>query len=133
MAHYTLTDASFVATRARGTAITSMSAWIANFMIAQVTPIAFNRIHWKYYLVFAIGGYTNALTVWALFPETKVGDSCSIHAYTLTHSSNVTQGRKLEEMDDLFKHAGWFVPTQDYATISATQRENELRAGESKA
>ncbi|KAG8746688.1 hypothetical protein FRC10_003992 [Ceratobasidium sp. 414] len=97
------------ATRARGTAITSMAAWIANFMIAQVTPIAFNHIHWRYYLVFAICGYTNALTVWALFPETK--------------------GRKLEEMDDLFKHAGWFVPTQNYAVLSATQRENELRAG----
>lgn len=97
------------ATRARGTAITSMAAWIANFMIAQVTPIAFNNIHWRYYLVFAICGYTNAITVWALFPETK--------------------GRKLEEMDDLFKHAGWFVPTQNYVTISATQRENELRAG----
>ncbi|KAG9104176.1 hypothetical protein FRC06_004813 [Ceratobasidium sp. 370] len=97
------------ATRARATAITSMAAWIANFMIAQVTPIAFNHIHWRYYLVFAICGYTNAVTVWALFPETK--------------------GRKLEEMDDLFKHTSWFVPTQNYAILSATQRENELRAG----
>ncbi|QRV86298.1 Sugar (and other) transporter [Ceratobasidium sp. AG-Ba] len=97
------------ATRARGTAITSMAAWIANFMIAQVTPIAFNHIHWRYYLVFAICGYTNALTVWALFPETK--------------------GRKLEEMDDLFKHTGWFVPTQNYTILSPTQREDELRVG----
>lgn len=52
-------------------------------------------------------------------------------AYMLTNTEDVTQGRKLEEMDDLFKHAGWFVPTQNYEVISATQRENELRAGKS--
>ncbi|KAF8758583.1 General substrate transporter [Rhizoctonia solani] len=63
------------ATRARGTAITSMAAWIANFMIAQVTPHAFSNIGWKYYLVFAICGYTNALTFWALFPKPRVGNS----------------------------------------------------------
>ncbi|KEP53333.1 MFS sugar transporter [Rhizoctonia solani 123E] len=97
------------ATRARGTAITSMAAWIANFMIAQVTPIAFHNIGWKYYLVFAICGYTNALTFWAFFPETK--------------------GRKLEEMDEFFKHSDWFVPTAKFTPISATQRENEMRAG----
>ncbi|GAB1517462.1 hypothetical protein RhiTH_000510 [Rhizoctonia solani] len=97
------------ATRARGTAITSMAAWIANFMIAQVTPHAFSNIGWKYYLVFAICGYTNALTFWALFPETK--------------------GRKLEEMDDFFQHSSWFVPTAKFTPVSATQRENEMRAG----
>ncbi|CAE7199104.1 unnamed protein product [Rhizoctonia solani] len=97
------------ATRARGTAITSMAAWIANFMIAQVTPIAFHNIGWKYYLVFAICGYTNALTFWAFFPETK--------------------GRKLEEMDEFFKHSGWFVPTAKFTPVSATQRENEMREG----
>lgn len=68
--------------RARGTAITSMAAWISNFMIAQVTPIAFRQIGWKYYLVFAICGFTNAITIYLLFPETK--------------------GRTLEEMDAYF-------------------------------
>jgi hypothetical protein len=107
-----------------------MAAWIANFMIAQVTPIAFNNIGWKYYLVFAVCGFTNALTVWALFPETKVGEPTSMRIYVLKRSS-VLQGRKLEEMDDFFKHSSWFVPTQKFTPLSATQRENELRAGES--
>jgi hypothetical protein len=30
--------------RARGTALTSLSAWTGNFMIAQITPIAFRNI-----------------------------------------------------------------------------------------
>ncbi|KAG8935639.1 hypothetical protein FRC03_008987 [Tulasnella sp. 419] len=40
------------ATRAKATAITSMFAWISNFMIAQVTPKAFESIGWRYYLLF---------------------------------------------------------------------------------
>jgi hypothetical protein len=35
------------AIRAKGTAITSSAAWISNFMIAQVTPIAFREIGWR--------------------------------------------------------------------------------------
>lgn len=42
-----------------------------------VSPPAFAHIGWKFYLVFAICGFTNAFTVWALFPETKV---CHIRA-----------------------------------------------------
>lgn len=57
--------------RAKGTALTSMACWIANFMIGQVSPLAFERIGWKYFLVFVICGFTNAATIWALFPETK--------------------------------------------------------------
>lgn len=34
----------------RSTALTSSSAWISNFMIAQVTPKAFAAIGWRYYM-----------------------------------------------------------------------------------
>lgn len=70
------------AIRAKGTALTSMACWIANFMIGQVSPEAFARVGWRYYFLFVICGFTNALTMWAFFPETK--------------------GRTLEEMDHYF-------------------------------
>ena len=38
-----------------------MSAWIANFLIAQVTPKAFAAVGWRYYMVFAILSATNAI------------------------------------------------------------------------
>lgn len=40
-------------------------------LTGQVTPKAFAAIGWRYYLVFCILSITNALTIWALFPETK--------------------------------------------------------------
>ncbi|KAI0027416.1 general substrate transporter [Vararia minispora EC-137] len=98
--------------RAKATAITSSAAWISNFMIAQVSPPAFANIGWRFYLVFAICGFTNALTIWAFFPETK--------------------GRKLEEMDEFFSFENMpvFVPLAKYEKIDRLARERELEAGE---
>jgi len=97
-------------TRAKSTAITSSSSWISNFFIAQVTPRAFAAIGWKYYLVFAICGHTNALFIWAFFPETS--------------------GRRLEEMDVLFEKAPLFIPGSAYAKVGDRHAaERDLRQG----
>jgi len=97
-------------TRAKGTAITSSSSWISNFFIAQVTPKAFAAIGWKYYLVFAICGHTNALFIWAFYPETT--------------------GRRLEEMDTLFENAPLFIPRTPYAIVEDHRAaERDLREG----
>ncbi|KAF9558448.1 general substrate transporter [Agrocybe pediades] len=94
-------------TRAKSTAITSSSSWISNFFIAQVTPKAFQAID----LVFAICGHTNALFIWAFFPETS--------------------GRRLEEMDNLFEKAPLFVPRSSYAKVGDRHAaERELREGQ---
>lgn len=75
--------------RAKATGLTTSASWLANFMIGQVTPKAFAKIGkmhhltarvyidditsgWKYYLVFTICSFTNALFFYLFFPETKV-------------------------------------------------------------
>jgi hypothetical protein len=40
-------------------------------MIAQITPYAFDNIGWRFYLVFAVCGFSNALFFWAFLPETR--------------------------------------------------------------
>ncbi|KAI0318049.1 hypothetical protein OF83DRAFT_1118205 [Amylostereum chailletii] len=81
-------------------------------MIAQVSPPAFANVGWRFYLVFAICGFTNALTIWAFFPETK--------------------GLKLEEMDDFFsfKNMPLFVPFANYKRVGRLEREQELENGQ---
>jgi hypothetical protein len=49
------------------------------------------HIGWKFYLVYVVCNFTNALVFWAFFPETA--------------------GVPLEEMDFLFKESAIFVPT----------------------
>ncbi|KIP07315.1 hypothetical protein PHLGIDRAFT_127752 [Phlebiopsis gigantea 11061_1 CR5-6] len=97
------------ATRAKATAITSSAAWISNFMIAQVSPPAFANIGWKYYLVFAICGFTNALFFWAFLPETR--------------------GIPLEELDAYFSRAPIFIPGSHVELKDVGAREEELRRG----
>lgn len=94
------------AIRAKATAITTMAAWLANFMIGQVSPIAFKNIGWHYYLVFTVCGFTNALTFYLLFPETK--------------------GRTLEDMDSYFRNHPWIVPGSKVDKIDGRRREQEL-------
>lgn len=59
-------------------------------LVSQVTPIALQRIGWKFYLVYVVLNFTNALVFWAFFPETS--------------------GIPLEEMDYLFSQSATFVP-----------------------
>lgn len=95
--------------RAKGTALSSMSAWMSNFIIGQVSPIAFRNIGWKYYLVFAVCGFTNALTMWALYPETR--------------------GRSLEMMDSYFEETGWIVPLSKNGKGGIPPRDAESESG----
>jgi len=80
-------------TRAKGVSIGVMVSFAFNTMIGQVTPIAMERIGWRFYLLFVVCNFTNALYFWAFQPETK--------------------RRPLEEMNYLFTNAPLFVPTMD--------------------
>jgi hypothetical protein len=88
-----------------------MAAWIANFMIGQVSPIAFSSIGWRYYLVFTVCSLTNALTFYLFYPETK--------------------GRTLEAMDRYFAEGHWIVPLDKTPIPKPEDTENQLASSES--
>ncbi|KAL3456172.1 general substrate transporter [Aspergillus heterothallicus] len=78
------------ATRAKGISLATMVSFAFNTMIAEVTPIALERIGWRYYLLFIVCDFTNALFFYLFLPETK--------------------GISLEVMDDLFTNSPLLVP-----------------------
>ncbi|KAK5164820.1 uncharacterized protein LTR77_009484 [Saxophila tyrrhenica] len=57
-------------TRAKGVSISTMTTFAFNTMIGQVTPIAMERIGYRYYFLFIICNFTNALFFWLFLPET---------------------------------------------------------------
>jgi MFS family permease len=63
-------------------AVGTSSHWLFNFVIAEITPIAFASIGYRYYIVYACTGIAVVPMVYFLFPETN--------------------GRSLEEMDRVF-------------------------------
>lgn len=83
--------------------------WLFNFVIAEITPVAFVTITWRYYIVYAVIGAFSVPLVYFLFPETK--------------------GLSLEDMDSLFSGPAHFWQVPSYARMlkasSAAQIENE--------
>jgi hypothetical protein len=76
-------------------------------MIAQVTPVAFKAVGWRFYLVFAVCSLSNALFFWAFLPETR--------------------GIPLEEVDAYFAKVPLFVPRSTVAVGDMEAREREMR------
>lgn len=76
-------------------------------MIGQVTPIAIQNIGYRFYILFIVCNFTNAIFFWAFLPETKK--------------------RPLEEMGYLFAEAPWFVAGMDYSRYDRHDLENRVQ------
>lgn len=68
--------------RAAISAVSTTAVWIFNFLLAEVTPVGFNTISYRYYIIFAVLNASIVPMVYFFFPETS--------------------GRSLEEMDEIF-------------------------------
>ncbi|KXG45602.1 Major facilitator superfamily domain, general substrate transporter [Penicillium griseofulvum] len=95
-------------TRAKGVSIATMVSFAFNTMIGQVTPIAMTSIGYRFYILFVICNFTNALFFWLLLPETK--------------------RVPLEEMNQMFTNAPWIVPgsrKEEYMTHDLERKVEE--------
>lgn len=72
--------------RAKVTAMSTATNWLFNFLLAEITPIGFASIGWKYYLVYVCTNCTAFFFFYFFCPETK--------------------GRSLEGIDEIFKRSG---------------------------
>lgn len=96
-------------TRSKGVSIATMVSFAFNTMIGQTTSVAMKTIGWKWYYLFIVCNFTNALFFWAFLPETA--------------------GRPLEEMSYLFSHAPIFTPGSsryDFSTGDLERRVEEV-------
>lgn len=96
-------------TRSKGVSIATMVSFAFNTLIGQVTGTAMTNIGYKYYFVFIICNFTNAVFFYLFLPETK--------------------NLPLEEMNYLFTHAPFLVAGHDKSKYKAGYAEDlERRA-----
>ncbi|KAE9964554.1 hypothetical protein EG328_010362 [Venturia inaequalis] len=99
-------------TRSKGVSIATMTSFAFNTMIGQTTGIAMKSIRWRWYILFCVCNFTNALFFWAFMPETAK--------------------RPLEEMNYLFTHAPLFVPTSNMKEFDTHDLERRVEEAERK-
>jgi MFS family permease len=99
-------------TRSKGVSIGVMVSFAFNTMIGQVTSPAINSIGWRYFLLFVICNFVNAIWFWALLPETA--------------------RRPLEEMNALFSSDSWFVPSMKQADFTPNDLEHRVHEYDQK-
>ncbi|CAK39852.1 hypothetical protein AnigIFM60653_009852 [Aspergillus niger] len=95
-------------TRSKGVSLATMTSYAFNTMIGQVTPIAMESVRYRYYFLFIICNFTNAVFFWLLLPETKK--------------------LPLEEMNYLFSNSPWIVAgkrKEDYVPHDLQRRLEE--------
>ncbi|KFX96936.1 hypothetical protein O988_05101 [Pseudogymnoascus sp. VKM F-3808] len=71
--------------RAAISAVSTAAVWTFNFLLAEITPVGFNTIGYRYYIIFAILNAAIVPSVYFFFPETN--------------------GRSLEEIDGIFQES----------------------------
>lgn len=99
-------------TRSKGVSIGVMISFGFNTMIGQVTSPAIDSVGWKYFLVFVVCNFANAIWFWALMPETA--------------------RRPLEEMNALFNSDSWFVPTMKMVDFMPNDIEHRVEEYQEK-
>ncbi|KAI6848376.1 general substrate transporter [Hortaea werneckii] len=87
--------------RAQVTAMSASANWIFNFLVAEVSPVAFANISWKYYIVYICTNSLTVLVVYLFLPETKGRSLEDIDACFIS-STNALQPRKVAKT----MHAG---------------------------
>ncbi|KAI1470938.1 putative MFS sugar transporter [Daldinia caldariorum] len=75
------TEINALPMRTKGAAAATMTNWITNFIVVEVTPIGIQKLGWKFYIIWTV---TNALflpIIWLFYPETANRTLEDIDAY----------------------------------------------------
>ncbi|KAI5921589.1 general substrate transporter [Camillea tinctor] len=102
------TEINSLPMRTKGAAIATMTDWITNFLVVEVTPIGLQNLSWRFYIIWAI---TNALflpVVWLFYPETS--------------------DRTLEDLDAFYRENPPLIVVNDRDSISRRRPERFVRA-----
>lgn len=92
-----------------GASIATMSNWIFNFVVVQITPPCVKNIGYRTYVMFAIFNASFVVLTYFFYPETK--------------------GLQLEAVNELFEeNQRWFIGTVDVKPYANASRKTEMVA-----
>lgn len=90
--------------RAKGVSLSTLTNWVFNYLVGQMTPILLDKIGYRLYLIHGCFCLCSAVFVWKFFPETR--------------------GVELEDMDKLFNDT--YQPVEQHDTASQEMELHNL-------
>ncbi|KAJ2985080.1 hypothetical protein NUW58_g5725 [Xylaria curta] len=64
------TEINSLPMRTKGAAVATMTNWLTNFLVVEVTPIGIQNLGWRFYIIWAVINAVSLPIIWAFFPET---------------------------------------------------------------
>ncbi|KAI0202397.1 general substrate transporter [Astrocystis sublimbata] len=64
------TEINSLPMRTKGAALATMTDWLANFLVVEVTPIGIQELGWQFYIIWAVVNAVIFPSIWAFYPET---------------------------------------------------------------
>lgn len=67
--------------RTKGAAVATMTNWITNFVVVEVTPIGIQQLGWKFYIIWTVMNAVFLPIIWLFYPETANRSLEDLDAY----------------------------------------------------
>ncbi|KAI0427744.1 hexose carrier protein [Xylaria sp. FL1042] len=75
------TEINSLPMRTKGAAVATMTDWITNFLVVEVTPIGIQNLGWRFYIIWTVINAVTLPLIWAFFPETANRSLEDLDAY----------------------------------------------------
>ncbi|KAI1638136.1 general substrate transporter [Biscogniauxia mediterranea] len=102
------TEINSLPMRTKGAAIATMTDWLTNFIVVEVTPIGIQNLSWRFYIIWAITNAAFLPVIWLFYPETS--------------------NRTLEDLDAYYRDNPPVIVVNDNDSISRRRPERFVRA-----
>ncbi|KAK9321833.1 sugar transporter [Lipomyces orientalis] len=86
------TEISSLSMRTKGAAVATMTNWITNFVIVEITPIGIQNLGWKFWIVWTVCNFAFLPVIYFLYPETSNRTLEDMDAYYRTNPSLIVIG-----------------------------------------
>ncbi|KAH9904152.1 putative MFS sugar transporter [Xylariomycetidae sp. FL2044] len=64
------TEINSLPMRTKGAAVATMTDWLTNFIVVEVTPIGLDTLGWRFYIIWTVINAVSLPILWLFYPET---------------------------------------------------------------
>ncbi|EPS27052.1 hypothetical protein PDE_01993 [Penicillium oxalicum 114-2] len=113
--------------RAAANAVSTSTVWAFTFLLAQVTPLGFATIEYRYYIIFAVLNAVIVPSIYFFFPETK-GFSLEEIDAIFEQSNNIFDPPRIARAMQQAQAKGAFLKKEDGAAACETSLKEAAKS-----